>query len=193
MQYRGSLAVHANGLFRSSDGSLWIRTDDRGLIHVHRGRADWFAQPDGLSSNNIGTIFEDREGNIWVDTADGLDRFRDRAVPISPPGKGWRMRVSGQCSQPAMEPLVRFVKRRDALERWRGNNLSQAVPGAICRPAVPLANSIHQRSAGSRQQRVACNGRVAFRGRCRPDLGDYAQGRRPLGRNPVWAPGRHSR
>ncbi len=77
-----------NGLFRSSDGSLWIRTDDRGLIHVHRGRADWFAQPDGLSSNNIGTIFEDREGNIWVGTADGLDRFRDRAVPTISTGQG---------------------------------------------------------------------------------------------------------
>ena len=26
-------------------------------------------------------LFEDREGNIWVATADGLDRFRDFAVP----------------------------------------------------------------------------------------------------------------
>ena len=27
------------------------------------------------------TLFEDREGNIWVATSDGLDRFRDFAVP----------------------------------------------------------------------------------------------------------------
>ena len=26
-------------------------------------------------------LFEDREGNIWVATVDGLDRFRDFAVP----------------------------------------------------------------------------------------------------------------
>ncbi|MBV8436734.1 MAG: hypothetical protein JOY95_04405, partial [Silvibacterium sp.] len=68
-------------LFRSSDGSLWIGTADRGLIHVHQGRADWFAQTDGLSGNDVMNIFEDREGNVWVSTANGLDRFREYAVP----------------------------------------------------------------------------------------------------------------
>ena len=68
-------------LFRSSDGSLWIGTENRGLIHVHRGRADWFAQADGLSGNYILSLFEDREGNVWVGTDGGLDRFRDVAVP----------------------------------------------------------------------------------------------------------------
>ena len=54
---------------------------DRGLLHVHEGRTDLFAQSDGLSGDSVTRLFEDREGNIWVATIDGLDRFRDFAVP----------------------------------------------------------------------------------------------------------------
>src|SRR5262249_15233815 len=55
-------------------------TADRGLVHVHRGRTDVFAQSDGLSGETVSALFEDREGNIWVATTDGLDRFRNFAV-----------------------------------------------------------------------------------------------------------------
>jgi signal transduction histidine kinase/ligand-binding sensor domain-containing protein len=68
-------------LFRDRDGSLWIGTEDRGLLHIHQGRLDVFGQGDGLSGDSIVRIFQDREGNIWVTTTRGLDRFRDFAVP----------------------------------------------------------------------------------------------------------------
>ena len=68
-------------LLRDRDGGLWIGTFDRGLIHVHQGRTDVFTQSNRLSGDAITNLFEDREGNIWVATADGLDRFRDFAVP----------------------------------------------------------------------------------------------------------------
>jgi PAS domain S-box-containing protein len=63
------------------NGGLWIGTPDRGLLHVHQGRTDGFTQSDGLSGDYINKLFEDREGNIWVATLNGLDRFRDFAVP----------------------------------------------------------------------------------------------------------------
>jgi len=71
----------ASRVLRDRDGGLWIGTFDRGLIHVHHGRTDVFTQSNGLSGDAITSLFEDREGNIWVATADGLDRFRDFAVP----------------------------------------------------------------------------------------------------------------
>src|SRR5262249_6370518 len=37
-------------------------------------------QSDGLSSDSIDAIFEDREGNIWVASSEGIDRFRDVAI-----------------------------------------------------------------------------------------------------------------
>src|SRR6266699_793115 len=65
---------------RDRDGGLWIGTRERGLVHLHHGRTDVFSQSAGLSGDDIGTLFEDREGNIWVATLDGLDRFRNFAV-----------------------------------------------------------------------------------------------------------------
>jgi signal transduction histidine kinase/ligand-binding sensor domain-containing protein len=74
--------LHAQRLFRDHDGGLWIATSDRGLMHVHQGRTDVFAQSDGLSGNWVAfPLLEDREGNIWVPTLNGLDRFREFAVP----------------------------------------------------------------------------------------------------------------
>jgi signal transduction histidine kinase/ligand-binding sensor domain-containing protein len=68
-------------MIRDRNGGLWIGTTDRGLLHVHQGRTDVFAQSDGLSGDYINKFFEDHEGNIWVATVNGLDRFRDFAVP----------------------------------------------------------------------------------------------------------------
>jgi len=67
-------------LLRDRDGALWIGTLTGGLSHGHEGRGDVFAQSDGLSGDAITCLFEDREGTIWVATADGLDRFREFAV-----------------------------------------------------------------------------------------------------------------
>jgi signal transduction histidine kinase/ligand-binding sensor domain-containing protein len=71
----------AENLLRDREGGLWIGTLGGGVVHMRRGRTDVFRQSDGLSGDNVGRMFEDREGSIWVTTDDGLDRFRDVAVP----------------------------------------------------------------------------------------------------------------
>ena len=72
--------IDANKLLRDRNGGLWIGTNQRGLIHVHDGRTDVFTAESGLSGNIIAGLFQDREGNIWVSTAGGLDRFRELPV-----------------------------------------------------------------------------------------------------------------
>jgi len=67
-------------LLRDHNGGLWIAAYNAGLVHIHDGRADVFRQADGLSSDDVGALFEDRENNIWASTANGLDRFRTAAV-----------------------------------------------------------------------------------------------------------------
>jgi signal transduction histidine kinase/ligand-binding sensor domain-containing protein len=71
---------NATYILRDRDGGLWIGTRTEGLVHVHQGRTDVFTVSDGLSGPTVQNIFEDREGNLWVVTASGLDRFRDFAV-----------------------------------------------------------------------------------------------------------------
>jgi signal transduction histidine kinase len=48
-----------------------------------------FSEKQGLSNNFVRDIFEDREGNIWTGTDNGLDRFRHRNVSWypAPPGE----------------------------------------------------------------------------------------------------------
>jgi signal transduction histidine kinase/ligand-binding sensor domain-containing protein len=78
------------------DGALWVTSLGDGLRRVpsadsFRGQiitrfskdAEIFTEKDGLSADYETAIFEDREGNIWIGTANGLDRFRaSNLVPI---------------------------------------------------------------------------------------------------------------
>lgn len=100
---RGPLsAVEVGGFALLFDrrGSLWIATAGDGLRRVIdptriRGRtvaqfgpeAEQFTEQDGLQSNIVISIFEDREGNIWAGTSRGVERFREGAfTPMPMPG-----------------------------------------------------------------------------------------------------------
>jgi signal transduction histidine kinase/ligand-binding sensor domain-containing protein len=79
------------------DGSMWILTYGDGIARIAnpqglaKGRVaatsnliQHFTQADGLSDNRVVDDLEDREGNIWVATRGGLDRFRRRIVIPGP-------------------------------------------------------------------------------------------------------------
>jgi signal transduction histidine kinase/ligand-binding sensor domain-containing protein len=80
-------------------GNLWVATDSYGLVRIpypelqkHQPILDSssalqkFTSVDGLSADSTNSILEDREGNIWVATRDGLDQFRETAlVPVELP------------------------------------------------------------------------------------------------------------
>lgn len=68
-------------LLRDRRGHLWIGTGSHGLLHVTSWQTAIFPSARGLSGDYIFALFEDREGNIWVGTNNGLDRFREVAVP----------------------------------------------------------------------------------------------------------------
>jgi signal transduction histidine kinase/streptogramin lyase len=67
-------------LLLDRDGCLWIGTANEGLYRLHNGGVDHFAVEDGLSGNDVMSLYEDHEGSIWVATTNGLDRFHDLPV-----------------------------------------------------------------------------------------------------------------
>jgi signal transduction histidine kinase/ligand-binding sensor domain-containing protein len=73
-------ASRSTCFLRDRDGGLWVGTTYGGIVHVHNGSTDVFAETDGLSGNFVTQLFEDREGNIWIGTSKGLDRFREMPV-----------------------------------------------------------------------------------------------------------------
>ncbi|HTS68830.1 MAG TPA: HD domain-containing phosphohydrolase, partial [Terriglobia bacterium] len=59
------------------EGSLWICSDG-GLSQLRDGQVTTYSSVEGLSSDIVLPIYEDREGSLWMGTAGGgLNRFRN--------------------------------------------------------------------------------------------------------------------
>jgi signal transduction histidine kinase/ligand-binding sensor domain-containing protein len=72
--------VRSHVLFVDRQRTLWVGTESAGLYHVHDGHADHYERSDGLSGNDVKSMYEDREGNLWVVTGRGIDMFHDTSV-----------------------------------------------------------------------------------------------------------------
>ena len=66
-----------------TDDNLWIAQDDEGLSrirHISDSKDSWIIEQSGkndLSAPQTRALLQDREGNIWLGTERGLDRFRE--------------------------------------------------------------------------------------------------------------------
>ena len=79
-----SETLTVNTLLIDHQGNLWVGTDNQGIYRMHGAEVDHFSSADGLSSDDVSHIFEDREGNLWIATSKGIDMFRDlRVISIS--------------------------------------------------------------------------------------------------------------
>jgi signal transduction histidine kinase/ligand-binding sensor domain-containing protein len=104
-------------LLRDRDGGVWIGTSGAGVVHLHQGRADVFSKADGLSGDLVTSLFEDREGDVWVATLDGLDRFRNYAVSTYAHHEGLGT-VPGWGSVVAGRDESIWMGTKDGLRAW---------------------------------------------------------------------------
>jgi len=58
----------------SRDSTLWIGSEGGGLIRYRNGEFRSFSVADGLTNNFVRTVYEDRNGQLWVGTDNGLFR-----------------------------------------------------------------------------------------------------------------------
>ena len=72
--------LDVTALFVDRDNSLWIGTAHHGIFHVAGGVADNYRHTDGLSSDAVGSFYEDTEGTVWVLTSVGIDNLHDVKV-----------------------------------------------------------------------------------------------------------------
>lgn len=88
---RGTEAGRGYRLLHDRDGHLWVATIGQGLWRVRRTqdpRAPLMVERttvlSGLSSDAVRTVFEDRDGNIWAGTTEGVDRLvPHRVTPLA--------------------------------------------------------------------------------------------------------------
>jgi ligand-binding sensor domain-containing protein len=184
--------VGSQAILFDSDGALWITSLGDGLrrspspellkgqIKEMGAEVESFTARDGLSDDVVRAILQDREGNIWVGTNSGLDRFRKtNLVPVAFPFKlhpsvwvagndgdiwvevtGAMVRIHGQSTDrslpfPNDEPHLRI-----AIPQARFGGLVTAPSTAITREATPRLRYRHRVRGltycnGCRQPRTA--------------------------------------
>jgi len=78
-EFDGS-TIEVTSLLLDRDSSLWVGTLNQGIYRIQGNKADHFRSSDGLSGDAVTGLFQDREGNIWVSTSRGIDKFRDLRI-----------------------------------------------------------------------------------------------------------------
>jgi ligand-binding sensor domain-containing protein len=78
-------AFDVHTVLRDSEGNTWIGTLGQGLVRSFvesngAQKMEKFTERDGLSTEFVWCLLEDREHNVWVGTQNGLNRFRDEKV-----------------------------------------------------------------------------------------------------------------
>ncbi len=68
---KGCPAIVVLSIAAAQDGSLWIATTD-GLSHMQNEHFHNYTTADGLSSDRIITVLQDRDGGIWAATDVGV-------------------------------------------------------------------------------------------------------------------------
>lgn len=92
--YRTGDALSEGAPLFDHEGNLWIGTRYGGVRRLAMptatlesgdgGAPESFTSRDGLSSDVTNQLLEDREGNIWVGTESGLDKFRSATLIADP-------------------------------------------------------------------------------------------------------------
>jgi signal transduction histidine kinase/ligand-binding sensor domain-containing protein len=187
------MKVVASAIATDRDGSVWLGNPNHGLWRIPAGEAadresvalsdsaqpdrnfEAFTRADGLSGDEVQCVLEDREGNIWVGTDQGLDRFRESAfhrVALPDPGRTDSI-VDLKKGRLAMivrdRPLLRTIERDGKTATIQiGLPASQVCSmeddtlwvvtsrgfgrlsgkGAVSYPPQPQLNSIHAISCG---------------------------------------------
>jgi ligand-binding sensor domain-containing protein len=75
-------AMHARVLYQDRQGALWVGTNLEGLARYQDGRFTTYTSRDGLASDAVRDILEDRDGSLLVGTKGGVNRLRDGTFTV---------------------------------------------------------------------------------------------------------------
>jgi ligand-binding sensor domain-containing protein/signal transduction histidine kinase len=73
-------AYPITAITQTSDGAVWLGSKDDGLFRYEDGQTRHLSTKDGLISDVILTVAADRDGSLWIGTADGLNHLRGEKI-----------------------------------------------------------------------------------------------------------------
>jgi ligand-binding sensor domain-containing protein/signal transduction histidine kinase len=147
---RGAVPWTIHALHCDTAGSLWIGTDFSGLLRLRNGQFDhWDWSRDGLPSNFILAIAEDKSGNLWMSSENGVfgssKHMLDDALP---PGRQrlqpWRLTTADGLAHKVCSGIGQPAAAQSGDGRlWfpDGPALAQFDPAKVCR-AVAVSSPV---------------------------------------------------
>ncbi|MBS1857404.1 MAG: hypothetical protein JST11_18695 [Acidobacteria bacterium] len=151
-------------LCRTRDGSIWAGTYGKGLWRVHGSEKRQYTTADGLSSDQIRSMYEDADGTLWIATfGGGLDAMRGNAIArytardgllsdniakvFDDGGSLWLSTTRGICRVPKQQFAEFSAGRRRRLEP-ENYGVEDGLRSAQCAPTYPVAGGGMRTSDG---------------------------------------------
>ncbi len=113
-------------LFTDRDQAIWIGTDGEGIYRVSSGQVDRFLRGDGLSGDTVTAFYQDREGNIWVTTSEGVDCLRKTPIVSFSVHEG--LSANQAASVLAARDGTIWIGNEGALDSIAGGHVSSITP-----------------------------------------------------------------
>ena len=109
------------------DHALWIGTQDDGVYRLHDSKVSHYRSWNGLSSDTVQNLFEDREGTLWVLTTRGIDAFRNLRVASVTHGEGLSAELANAVL--AARNGTVWIDAWHSLDAWRDGKITSLKAG----------------------------------------------------------------
>ncbi len=148
-------AVHApaiegqeiTALTADMQNNMWIGTGKAGLMRVRNQEWQSLTAADGLSSDSVLALYEDREGSLWVGTSGGLDQLRNTKLITYATREG--LPHDNTYAVAAGRDGSIFVSTRGGLARLREGRSRSIPPKTVCKTiSAPVCTRAATASCG---------------------------------------------
>jgi len=77
--YKGQLCHWVRCIFQDIKGDLWFGTNHYGVIRYNGDTLEYFTEKSGFAGSRVNEIIEDKKGNVWFATSEGLTKYDGRS------------------------------------------------------------------------------------------------------------------
>ena len=151
-------------LCEGRDGALWAGTYGKGLWRIQGEDARLFTMADGLSNNQIRSLYQDPDGTLWIGTfGGGLDALRDgrfqaftakdgllsdNIASLTDDGESlWLSTTRGIC-RIAKRQLREFAEHKRKTLEPANYGVEDGLRSAQCSPSYPIGGGGYRTSDG---------------------------------------------
>ncbi|MGB0861681.1 MAG: ligand-binding sensor domain-containing protein [Saprospiraceae bacterium] len=82
--YSQQIGEFVREVYQDRKGNFWIGTLEYGIARYDGKSLTYFTTKDGLAGNQINGIAEDKAGNLWLTTTNGVSRIAEKSLSEKP-------------------------------------------------------------------------------------------------------------